>query len=65
MSEVTRSKRPSMSDVARLAGVSQTTVSFILNDTPGNSIPHETRERVLAAIRVADATLARVRGRSE
>ncbi len=54
MSEVTRSKRPSMSDVARLAGVSQTTVSFILNDTPGSSIPHETRERVLAAIRELD-----------
>ncbi|MBP8950156.1 MAG: LacI family DNA-binding transcriptional regulator [Candidatus Promineofilum sp.] len=47
-------RRPSMSDVAKLAGVSQTTVSFILNDTPGNSIPPETRERVLAAIRELD-----------
>jgi len=54
MSEASRNKRPSMSDVARLAGVSQTTVSFILNDTPGNSIPPETRERVLAAIRELD-----------
>lgn len=44
-------RRPSMSDVARRAGVSQTTVSFILNDTPGSSIPQETRERVLAAVR--------------
>lgn len=44
------SRRPSMSDVARLAGVSQTTVSFILNDTPGSNIPLETRERVLAAV---------------
>ena len=43
-----------MSDVARLAGVSQTTVSFILNDTPGSSITHETRERVLAAVRELD-----------
>ena len=42
------SRRPSMSDVARLAGVSQTTVSFILNDTPGSNIPQDTRERVLA-----------------
>lgn len=39
-----------MSDVARLAGVSQTTVSFILNDTPGSNIPQETRDRVLAAV---------------
>jgi len=54
MSELTRGKRPSMSDVARLAGVSQTTVSFILNDTPGNTIPQETRERVLAAVRELD-----------
>lgn len=43
-------RRPSMSDVARLAGVSQTTVSFILNDTPGSHIPQETRDRVLAAV---------------
>lgn len=48
------SRRPSMSDVARLAGVSQTTVSFILNDTPGSNIPLETRERVLAAVRELD-----------
>jgi len=48
------SRRPSMSDVARRAGVSQTTVSFILNDTPGSNIPQETRERVLAAVRELD-----------
>ncbi len=47
-------RRPSMADVARLAGVSQTTVSFILNDTPGSSIPRDTRERVLAAVRELD-----------
>lgn len=49
-----RDRRPSMSDVARLAGVSQTTVSFIVNDTPGNTIPAETRARVEAAIRELD-----------
>lgn len=55
MNESTRRKRrPSMSDVARLAGVSQTTVSFILNDTPGNTIPQETRDRVLAAVEELD-----------
>lgn len=55
MSEKDRpNRRPSMSDVARLAGVSQTTVSFILNDTPGSNITQETRDRVLAAIRELD-----------
>jgi DNA-binding LacI/PurR family transcriptional regulator len=52
MAEDTRTTRnPSMSDVARRAGVSQTTVSFILNDTPGSNIPQETRDRVWAAVR--------------
>lgn len=49
--EPKNARRPSMSDVARRAGVSQTTVSFILNDTPGSNIPQETRERVMAAVR--------------
>lgn len=41
-----------MQDVAELAGVSRTTVSFVLNDTPlANNIPSETRERVLAAVK--------------
>jgi LacI family transcriptional regulator len=39
-----------MYDVARLAGVSQTTVSFIVNNRPDANIPEETRERVLAAV---------------
>jgi DNA-binding LacI/PurR family transcriptional regulator len=36
-------------DVAKLAGVSRTTVSFVLNDVPGVKISEETRKRVLAA----------------
>lgn len=40
-----------MTDVARLAGLSQTTVSFVLNDVPNANIPEETRERVWTAIR--------------
>ena len=48
--EARPNRRPSMSDVARLAGVSQTTVSFILNDTPGSNISPETRDRVWAAV---------------
>jgi DNA-binding LacI/PurR family transcriptional regulator len=35
-------------DVAEAAGVSQTTVSFVLNEVPGASISDETRRRVLA-----------------
>lgn len=45
----TRSRRPTSADVARLAGVSRTTVSFVLNDTPSQSIPAATREAVRRA----------------
>lgn len=46
-----RKKRaPTMNDVAEVAGVSQTTVSFVLNNNPNASIPEETRERVMAAV---------------
>jgi len=38
-------------DVAELAGVSRTTVSFVLNDVPGVKISEETRQRVLNAAR--------------
>jgi LacI family transcriptional regulator len=37
--------------VAELAGVSRTTVSFVLNDVPGVKITQETRQRVLQAAR--------------
>jgi len=37
-------------DVARLAGVSTATVSFVLNKSPGQTISDETRERVLQAV---------------
>jgi len=45
-----KSKRPLMNDVARLAGVSQTTVSFVLNNVEASNIPPETQERVWAAV---------------
>jgi len=38
-------------DVAKLAGVSRTTVSFVLNEVPGVKISEETRQRVLEAAR--------------
>lgn len=43
-------KSPSMYDVARVAGVSQTTVSFVVNNVPNTHIPQETRDRVWAAV---------------
>ena len=42
-------RRPKSQDVAARAGVSRTTVSFVLNDRPGASISPSTRARVLAA----------------
>ena len=44
-------RRATSADVARLAGVSRTTVSFVLNDTPHQSISPLTRGRVLEAAR--------------
>ncbi|CAA9393494.1 MAG: hypothetical protein AVDCRST_MAG93-9849, partial [uncultured Chloroflexia bacterium] len=45
-------KRPSSRDVARLAGVSQATVSHVINgrDAAKGHVSEETRTRVLAAI---------------
>ena len=43
------SKRTTSVDVAKLAGVSRTTVSFVLNNVSGMSISHPTRQRVLDA----------------
>lgn len=38
-----------MNDVAKAAGVSRTTVSFVLNNTPNKNIPDATRQRVIDA----------------
>ena len=42
-------RRPTSADVATEAGVSRTTVSFVLNDRQDVKIPDETRRRVLSA----------------
>jgi LacI family transcriptional regulator len=46
----TRTARPTMADVARMAGVSSTAVSFVLNGRADGSVSPETRSRVLDAI---------------
>ena len=43
--------RPTSRDVARLARVSRTTVSLVLNNVPDVHISPETRQRVLGAAR--------------
>ena len=45
-----RNRPPSMKDVAKQAGVSQTTVSFVINQVENANIPVETQERIFAAI---------------
>lgn len=42
-------ERPTQQQIAQVAGVSRTTVSFVLNDVPGVTISPETRQRVLEA----------------
>jgi DNA-binding LacI/PurR family transcriptional regulator len=44
-------KRSTSIDVANLAGVSRTTVSFVLNNIPDSNIPETTRQKVFDAAR--------------
>jgi len=56
-------KRATSQDVAKLAGVSRSVVSAVLNGTPGIGVSEQTRESVLAAIRDLDYHVdARARG---
>ena len=49
-------KRPTQVDVARLAGVSRATVSYVVNNQTGGRVPisEETRQRVLEAVAELD-----------
>lgn len=63
-------RRATSADVAREAGVSRATVSYVLNDTPNQKIPEQTREKVMEAARrlaYSPSTAARAlrRGRSD
>jgi LacI family transcriptional regulator len=49
-------KKPTQFDVARMAGVSQTTVSLVFNNPATLSVPPETREKVREAIRALGYT---------
>lgn len=44
-------RRVTAADVARSLGLSRATVGFVLNDTPGQTIPAATRDRVLTEAR--------------
>jgi len=48
------SKRVTTKDIAKLAGVSRTSVSFVLNNVPGVKISEETRQRILDAAQQLD-----------
>ena len=50
MTELTTKRKPTQSDVARRAAVSQAMVSYVLNDHPTVSVPMETRQRILDAV---------------
>src|SRR4029450_11389274 len=63
-------KRATAADVAREAGVSRTTVSYVLNDTPHQQTPDTPRRRVREAgerlsYSPSAAARALVRGRSD
>ena len=53
--------RPTMTDVARIAGVSQSSVSLVLNRMTGSRISAETQQRVLDAARQIGYELPAIR----
>lgn len=45
-------RRPTIKNVAKLAGVSTAVVSYVLNSTPGKTLPDQTRAKVREAARM-------------
>ncbi len=56
-----RRGRPTMTDVARIAGVSQSSVSLVLNEMTGSRISAETQNRVFEAARQIGYALPAIR----
>jgi LacI family transcriptional regulator len=56
-----RRGRPTMTDVARIAGVSQSSVSLVLNQMTGSRISSDTQNRVLEAARQIGYALPAIR----
>lgn len=48
--KASRVSSPTQADVAKLAGVSRTTVSYVLNNNTSVTIPEETRRRIWSAV---------------
>lgn len=51
MARGNRKQRITIKDVAEMANVSPTAVSFVMNDVPNSNIPEETRDRIWEAVR--------------
>jgi LacI family transcriptional regulator len=63
MNSTARGRRPTMTDIAKLAGVSQSTVSLVINHLSGAKVSRATRETVLRIARELGYPLARHHGR--
>jgi LacI family transcriptional regulator len=59
-----RGRRPTMTDIAKLAGVSQSTVSLVINHLSGAKVSRATRETVLRIARELGYPLERHRARA-
>jgi len=65
MNRPVRGRRPTMTDIAKLAGVSQSTVSLVINHLSGAKVSPATRETVLRIARELGYPLERHHGRHD
>jgi LacI family transcriptional regulator len=63
VTKAVRGRRPTMTDIAKLAGVSQSTVSLVINHLSGAKVSRATRETVLRIARELGYPLERHQGR--